>query len=336
MQCCGQIKNVLWEQGVFYCVLRRWALFEREDVFNRALEFFCDEQRKLERRDIVALFHRANRLATRVHALGELFLGEVFGLAESAEAAMDRVFHGGKDTIHAECVKRGCLMGFGMWYHVGMNVKRLYILRQSLLGISIVYFYVIAIGIQRGWDMDGWQDPIAFAAMGAVFLAAILIEATVVWWNHRQRIVWGLIAIASYAMIGFVAAPRFYGESAITIALAVPLVMVFFGGFTFVFAHLFLRAFTRRKVLSPTRITEALTQMPGWVFINPVIQKRFHFSSLEQANRFAEACLVVGATFHRQPEVQLYQSDVVVRIHTPDLGGIMERDLALAKEIDQR
>lgn len=217
-----------------------------------------------------------------------------------------------------------------------MNVKQLYIFRQTLLAISIVYFFVLAIGISQEWPLGRWEDPRVFAAMGVAFLSAILIEAAVVWWDHRSRILWGLIALAGYAVIGFVAAPRMYGNMAIFVAMAFPVIAVFFGGFAFVFAHLFARAFRRRVALTPSELAARVAQMPGWVSNGSMIEKRFRFDTYEEASRFAEACLVVGATFHRHPDVKLYQTDVGVRINTPDINGVMERDLLLAKEIDQR
>lgn len=217
-----------------------------------------------------------------------------------------------------------------------MNVRSLYVVRQTFLIISVVYFFVVAIGISRHWSLGALEGGWVFAVMGGLFLVAMMIEVAVEWWNHRTRILWGLLAVSTYAVIGFVAAPRLYGDSAIVIAMAFPIVAVFFGGFIFVFVKLFVRAFHRRETLTPAYIMEALNQMPGWVFHDQAIEKRFRFDNLEQAKRFAEACLVVGATFYRRPVLQLYQTDVAVRINTPDLRGVTKRDLAFAKEIDQR
>ena len=49
------------------------ALLEAEDVFNRLLKMFGDEERQLQRGDVVALFHRADGLAACPDRLGESF-----------------------------------------------------------------------------------------------------------------------------------------------------------------------------------------------------------------------------------------------------------------------
>ena len=69
------------------------ALLEAEDIFNRLLKMFGDEERQLQRGDVVAFFHRADGLAACPDRLGESFLGDICLFAQLAKTAVDSVAH---------------------------------------------------------------------------------------------------------------------------------------------------------------------------------------------------------------------------------------------------
>jgi 4a-hydroxytetrahydrobiopterin dehydratase len=88
------------------------------------------------------------------------------------------------------------------------------------------------------------------------------------------------------------------------------------------------------------KLTEAelkayLSEMEGWTFLANAIHREFAFPGFRAAiafvNRVAESA--EGAGHH--PDIEIHYNRVYLSLSTHDAGGVTEKDIALAAEIDR-
>jgi len=223
------------------------------------------------------------------------------------------------------------------WYPCTMRTS-LYVLgrlKQGLLAISIVYFYGLAIILQFRLPSFGFDHPLVFAGIGALFLVALGIEVWITWWTYRRWIAWAVLCATCYGVIGLGIAPLLYGDIAIWIGLFTPLVLVFVGGFLYAAARVLVRAFSFSMKLPLEEIVQKLRTMPGWEHVSNGLEKTFRFASYAEAVEFVERAVVAARTAHREPDISLTRRAVRVRVTTPDVG-VTVSDVDLANTLDQQ
>lgn len=209
-------------------------------------------------------------------------------------------------------------------------IKRL---TQALLTVSIVYFYGLAVALTFRLPTHGLDQPVAFAVVGTLFLLAILLESGLIWWHKRRSIGWIILAIGSYAVLGFVVAPLLYGWDILWIPMLAPLAVVFVGGFVIVYIKLIYRAFSRPMKLSTDAILAVLPSLPGWDFLADTLEKTYRFASYHEASDFMGRAVVLARTHHREPELMLTRRALKVKVATPDVG-VTQADLDFVKELN--
>ena len=86
--------------------------------------------------------------------------------------------------------------------------------------------------------------------------------------------------------------------------------------------------------LSDAELRTFLADMEGWTFLANAIHRDFTFPGFRSAiafvNRVAE--LAEGAGHH--PDIEIHYNRVSLSLSTHDAGGVTEKDIALAAEID--
>jgi 4a-hydroxytetrahydrobiopterin dehydratase len=86
--------------------------------------------------------------------------------------------------------------------------------------------------------------------------------------------------------------------------------------------------------LSDAELETFLADMEGWTFLANAIHRDFAFPGFRSAiafvNRVAE--LAEGAGHH--PDIEIHYNRVSLSLSTHDAGGVTEKDIALAAEID--
>ena len=91
-----------------------------------------------------------------------------------------------------------------------------------------------------------------------------------------------------------------------------------------------------RLPLSAQHIEEALTELPGWVWDNDRLEKRFEFSSFREAVSFIVRLSFEAESLNHHPELNNVYNRVGVAITTHDAGNsVTEMDLALAQAIER-
>jgi 4a-hydroxytetrahydrobiopterin dehydratase len=85
--------------------------------------------------------------------------------------------------------------------------------------------------------------------------------------------------------------------------------------------------------LSEAEITARLAEVPGWQMINGQLQQTFTFSSFVTAFGFMASVALLAEAMNHHPEWSNVYNRVTIALTTHDVGGISQRDFALARKI---
>jgi 4a-hydroxytetrahydrobiopterin dehydratase len=88
------------------------------------------------------------------------------------------------------------------------------------------------------------------------------------------------------------------------------------------------------RKLSETEITEGLASTSGWSLIEGEISKTFTFESYKDGIVFASVIGHLADQADHHPNILIGYRRVTVSVNTHDVGGISEKDFALAEKID--
>lgn len=87
--------------------------------------------------------------------------------------------------------------------------------------------------------------------------------------------------------------------------------------------------------LSNEELRPALAELEGWSLLGDAIHKTFTFPGFRGAiafvNRLADRANAAG----HHPDLEIHYNRVTVSLSTHDEGGVTEKDVALAAEIDE-
>ena len=88
------------------------------------------------------------------------------------------------------------------------------------------------------------------------------------------------------------------------------------------------------KKLDETALREALAELPGWALEAGKLHREYRFPDFVTAFGFMSSVALVAEAMNHHPEWQNVYNRVVVDLTTHDAGGITEKDLALARRMD--
>jgi len=92
------------------------------------------------------------------------------------------------------------------------------------------------------------------------------------------------------------------------------------------------------EMLTPEALTAALAALPGWQPVEVkgarAIQKQYRFKDFVEAmvfvNRVAEQAEAAG----HHPDIEISWNRVTLTLTTHDAGGLTDKDVALARQLD--
>jgi 4a-hydroxytetrahydrobiopterin dehydratase len=87
--------------------------------------------------------------------------------------------------------------------------------------------------------------------------------------------------------------------------------------------------------LSTDEINQALTGFPGWAYDGGALTKTFTFDDFAGAIAFMSAARPGIDELNHHPEWTNVYNRVDVRLNSHDVGGVTERDVKLAKLLEQ-
>jgi 4a-hydroxytetrahydrobiopterin dehydratase len=87
--------------------------------------------------------------------------------------------------------------------------------------------------------------------------------------------------------------------------------------------------------LSDLEIRRALGSLPGWARKGDALNKTYSFARFADGIRFVQQIAELADAMNHHPDIDIRYTDVSFSLSSHDAGGITQRDLDLAKEIEQ-
>jgi 4a-hydroxytetrahydrobiopterin dehydratase len=86
--------------------------------------------------------------------------------------------------------------------------------------------------------------------------------------------------------------------------------------------------------LTQTEIDTALQTLPGWSQEDNVIRKQYSFGDFAAAMEFVNRVAQAAETADHHPDMDIRYNKVTLLLSTHSAGGLTEKDVALAHEIE--
>ena len=87
-------------------------------------------------------------------------------------------------------------------------------------------------------------------------------------------------------------------------------------------------------VLTSQQIHAHLQELSGWTFRNNAIEKEWTFKDFKEALLFINKIGDIAEKHNHHPELFNVYSKVILRFNTHDEGGVTEKDIRIASEIN--
>jgi 4a-hydroxytetrahydrobiopterin dehydratase len=87
--------------------------------------------------------------------------------------------------------------------------------------------------------------------------------------------------------------------------------------------------------LSPADLDKALRELPGWSAKDNAITKTFKHETFAEAIVFVNAAAHLAELANHHPDIDIRYSNITTTLTTHDQGGITEKDVALARSIEE-
>lgn len=87
-------------------------------------------------------------------------------------------------------------------------------------------------------------------------------------------------------------------------------------------------------ILSIDEIHTHLTRLPGWSLKDNAIEKEWNFKDFNEALGFINKIGDIAEIHNHHPELYNVYSKVKLRFNTHDEGGITQKDIKIATEIN--
>lgn len=89
------------------------------------------------------------------------------------------------------------------------------------------------------------------------------------------------------------------------------------------------------KTYSTESIQPELKELKDWKFIDKAIEKKFKFLNFSQALGFIVQVGLLAEKKNHHPELFNVYNKVIIRLTTHDAEGVTDKDIDLAKAIEQ-
>jgi 4a-hydroxytetrahydrobiopterin dehydratase len=89
-----------------------------------------------------------------------------------------------------------------------------------------------------------------------------------------------------------------------------------------------------RSKLSDLEIRRALGALPGWSRKGEALAKTYSFARFGDGIRFVQQVAGVADGMNHHPDIDIRYTNVTFSLSTHDAGGITQKDLDLAKAIE--
>ena len=90
-----------------------------------------------------------------------------------------------------------------------------------------------------------------------------------------------------------------------------------------------------RTKLSDLEIRRALSSLPGWSRKGDALTKTYSFARFADGIRFVQQVAEIADKMDHHPDIDIRYTKLTFSLSTHDAGGITQRDLDLATQIEQ-
>ena len=87
--------------------------------------------------------------------------------------------------------------------------------------------------------------------------------------------------------------------------------------------------------LADDEISKALEHLEGWRFSDGRISKTFNFRDFTGSVEFVNRIVPIANSMNHHPDLCIFYDRVEVTLTTHDEGGVTEKDIKLAEEIEK-
>jgi 4a-hydroxytetrahydrobiopterin dehydratase len=91
---------------------------------------------------------------------------------------------------------------------------------------------------------------------------------------------------------------------------------------------------TDKKTMSDTDVKGALAELPGWKSQGKALAKLFDMKGFKAAMAFASTVGELAERADHHPDILIQFSKVTLTLSSHDAGGITDRDVRLARQIE--
>ena len=89
------------------------------------------------------------------------------------------------------------------------------------------------------------------------------------------------------------------------------------------------------QVLSEEQVNKHLESLDDWSLDGDAIKREWIFQDFVEAMDFINMIAVMAENHNHHPEIYNVYNRVTLRFNTHDAGGITEKDVSIAKEINK-
>jgi 4a-hydroxytetrahydrobiopterin dehydratase len=91
-----------------------------------------------------------------------------------------------------------------------------------------------------------------------------------------------------------------------------------------------------KQALIASEIKEVLQSIPGWTLQDGKLTREWTFKDFVQAMEFVNQLAALAETAQHHPDIDIRYNRVRLGLISHDAGGITQRDVAMAKQINQK
>lgn len=83
------------------------------------------------------------------------------------------------------------------------------------------------------------------------------------------------------------------------------------------------------------QVRDALRELPGWRADADSLARQFKFKDHIAAMGFVTKVAMAAEAMNHHPDLRIVYNTVDIRLNSHDAGGVTDRDLTLARKIDE-
>jgi 4a-hydroxytetrahydrobiopterin dehydratase len=86
---------------------------------------------------------------------------------------------------------------------------------------------------------------------------------------------------------------------------------------------------------TPAQVAEALASLNGWAAADDAITRTFKFADHITAMGFVTRVAMAAEVMDHHPDLRIVYSTVDIKLNSHDAGGVTDRDVKLARRINE-